>query len=137
MPTLNIEGRKVPVDDSFLKLSPDDQNSTVDEIHRSLQKPVTDPTLLAKLNTPDLKPIHIGAPDGSIVEFPAGTSDDTITAAMRKAYPPPADARRVTDPTLLAQLNGPDQPKSTLQTVREVIHAPTRALENGAFLGLG
>lgn len=37
-------------------------------------------------------PIHIAAPDGSIVEFPAGTSDAVMTAAMQKAYPPPAKA---------------------------------------------
>lgn len=36
MATLNIEGRTVNVDDSFLKLSPDEQNATVDEIHQSL-----------------------------------------------------------------------------------------------------
>lgn len=35
MATLNIEGRKVTVDDSFLKLSPEQQNATVDEIARS------------------------------------------------------------------------------------------------------
>jgi hypothetical protein len=122
--TLNIEGRKVDVDDSFLKLSPDQQNATVDEIHKSLQKPVTDPSILAKLNAPEPKPIHIGAPDGSIVEFPAGTSDDTIKSAMAKAYPAPA-----------AQAT--PEPKGILRTVREAIHAPTRALENGAFLGLG
>lgn len=69
-------------------------------------------------------PIHIGAPDGSVVEFPAGTSDDTIKTAMAKAYPPPAAP-------------APSEPKSTLQSIREAIHAPTRALENGAFLGLG
>src|ERR1019366_4267574 len=40
---------------------------------------------------------------------------------MRKAYPAPAAA----------------EPKGTLQTIREAVHAPTRALENGAFLGLG
>jgi hypothetical protein len=34
--TLNIEGRKVQVDDSFLKLSPEQQNATVDEIAKSL-----------------------------------------------------------------------------------------------------
>lgn len=84
--------------------------------------PVTDPALLAKLNAPDSTPIHIGAPDGSIVEFPAGTSDETINGAMRKAYPAPAAAA---------------EPKSTLQTIREAIHAPTRLLENGFFLGLG
>lgn len=32
MPVLNIEGRRVRVDDSFLQLSPDEQNRTVDEI---------------------------------------------------------------------------------------------------------
>lgn len=32
MPTLNIEGRKVKVDDSFLSLSPADQQKTVEEI---------------------------------------------------------------------------------------------------------
>lgn len=36
MPTLNIGGNKVKVGDDFLKLSPDDQNSTVEEIARSL-----------------------------------------------------------------------------------------------------
>lgn len=35
MPTLNIEGRNVQVDDSFLKLSSDQQNATVDEIAKS------------------------------------------------------------------------------------------------------
>ncbi|SIO53839.1 hypothetical protein SAMN05443247_07626 [Bradyrhizobium erythrophlei] len=111
---------------------------------------VTDPALLAKLNGPEPAragnpfeefrqkptnpfaefakpsaagggdPIHIGAPDGSIVQFPAGTNDETINAAMRRAYPPPAA-----------------EPKSTLQTIREAVHAPTRLLENGVFLGLG
>lgn len=36
MATLNIEGRKVTVDDAFLSLSPDEQNETVDEIAASL-----------------------------------------------------------------------------------------------------
>jgi hypothetical protein len=36
MPTLNIEGRKVKVDDSFLKLSPADQQATVEEIASQL-----------------------------------------------------------------------------------------------------
>lgn len=37
MATLDIEGRKVQVDDSFLKMSPDDQHSTVDEIAASFK----------------------------------------------------------------------------------------------------
>lgn len=44
MPTLNIEGHQVQVDDSFLQLSPDQQNATVDEIAKSLQgQPQGDP----------------------------------------------------------------------------------------------
>jgi hypothetical protein len=35
MPTLNIGGRKVKVDDSFLSLTPDQQNATVEEIAAS------------------------------------------------------------------------------------------------------
>lgn len=38
MPVLNIGGQRVTVDDSFLKLSPDEQNATVEEIARSLPK---------------------------------------------------------------------------------------------------
>lgn len=36
MATLNINGQKVKVDDSFLSLSPEQQNATVDEISKSL-----------------------------------------------------------------------------------------------------
>ncbi len=42
MATLNIEGRRVTVDDSFLKLSPEDQQSTVDEIASQLSGPPPD-----------------------------------------------------------------------------------------------
>jgi hypothetical protein len=41
MPTLNIGGRKVTVDDSFMSLSPDQQNATVDEIASSFPKTST------------------------------------------------------------------------------------------------
>lgn len=33
--------------------------------------------------------IYVAAPDGSYLQFPAGTSEDVMTAAMRSAYPPP------------------------------------------------
>ncbi|XUM19741.1 hypothetical protein ACRAVF_18930 [Bradyrhizobium oligotrophicum S58] len=83
-----------------------------------MANPVTDPALLAQLNAPE--PAQAAAPKGAI-----------------------------TDPALLAQLNGVAAPasaspvaslvaeKSTLQTIREAIHAPTRVLENGVMLGLG
>lgn len=88
MAVLNIQGHQVTVDDSFLKLSPEEQNSTVDEISKSL-------------------------PAASTTPAPAA----------------PASASTAATPT--------EQPKSTLQTIREAIDAPTRALENGATLGLG
>jgi hypothetical protein len=43
-------------------------------------------------------PIQIGAPDGSIVEFPGGTSDDVIRSAMAKAYPAPPQASAAVTP---------------------------------------
>jgi hypothetical protein len=82
-------------------------------------KRVTDPALLAALNAP-AAPIDVKAPDGSIVRFPAGTSDDTINGAMRKEFGGPTAA----------------EPKSALERIRDAIHAPTRALENGLFMGL-
>lgn len=36
MPTLQIEGKSVQVDDAFLKLSPEEQNATVEEIAKSI-----------------------------------------------------------------------------------------------------
>jgi hypothetical protein len=65
-------------------------------------------------------------------------TDPELLAALNAPEP----KQKVTDPALLAALNAPaapaaTEPKSTLQTIREAIHAPTRALENGAFLGLG
>lgn len=75
-------------------------------------------------------PIRIGAPDGSVIEFPAGTSDDTIKTVMAKNYPAPAVAQAPSAPVA-------EEPKSTLQTIREAIHAPTRVLENAFLFGLG
>lgn len=40
--------------------------------------------------------IEVEAPDGTIVEFPDGTSDETIAAAMRAAYPPAIAPARAT-----------------------------------------
>jgi hypothetical protein len=45
MPTLNIGGRSVQVDDSFLKLSSDQQNATVDEISKSFGSSSAEPSI--------------------------------------------------------------------------------------------
>lgn len=52
MPTLNIAGKKVTVGDDFLKLSPDEQNSTVDEIAKSIGATAQQPTPETQTETP-------------------------------------------------------------------------------------
>lgn len=90
MATLDINGRKVQVDDGFLKLSPDEQNATVEEIAKTLG--------------------------------PAPAAPAAAPQAQPAEQPAPAAA---------------PENKSTLQSIREAIHAPTRVLTNGFLLGLG
>ncbi|WFR98720.1 hypothetical protein [Rhizobium tumorigenes] len=56
MPVLNIGGKRVTVDDSFLKLTPDQQNDTVDEIAKTMgaapQPKLDQPTVKATVETP-------------------------------------------------------------------------------------
>jgi hypothetical protein len=73
MPTLNIQGHKVTVDDSFLSMSPDQQNAAVDEISKSLPAltpPADDAAARARAGiakaqeleslSPDAKAAHAG-----------------------------------------------------------------------------
>lgn len=60
-------------------------------------------------------PIQIQAPDGSIVEFPDGTSDDVISGAMRQTFggpetAPPQEPVKTTDKT--GRLSELDQAKA-------------------------
>jgi hypothetical protein len=89
MPILNIEGKRVTVDDSFLSLSPEEQNATVDEIAQSMR--------LGKGETRQAEgnPTLEGYQDatGQIVKEPAPTADsrdgkgifEKIDAGMRGA----------------------------------------------------
>src|SRR5258708_6748211 len=81
--TLNIEGRKVNVDDSFSRLSPEDQDKTVDEIHASLSKgsAVANQADRSGPNT-----INVQGPDGSNFIFPAGTPTGEIRSALENHY---------------------------------------------------
>lgn len=65
--------------------------------------------------------IHVQAPDGSVIQFPAGTPDATINSVMASEY---------------GNKKAPEE-KGALQSIREAVHAPTRILENGLFMGLG
>lgn len=53
-------------------------------------------------------PFHIQAPDGSLVEFPAGTSDDVIKNVMAKEYPKPEGSGylKTADDAIRALANG-------------------------------
>ena len=66
MPTLNIGGRRVKVDDSFLSLSPDQQNATVEEIAASFTAPA-EPAMQS-----DPAPAYdaMGAPTGAEARAP-------------------------------------------------------------------
>lgn len=58
MATLNIDGRKVTVDDGFLKLSPEQQNATVEEIASSFKTTNTGASSVedGRLNTVTVRP---------------------------------------------------------------------------------
>lgn len=60
MPTLNIEGHQVQVDDSFMSLTPEQQNATVDEIAKSLGGPkqpvAVDPATNQPPGVPEFNP---------------------------------------------------------------------------------
>jgi hypothetical protein len=62
MPTLNIEGHQVQVDDSFLQLTPDQQNATVEEIAKSLGAGVQSADARAKAGIARAQAIQNGAP---------------------------------------------------------------------------
>lgn len=91
-------------------------------------------------------PVRIQAPDGSLVEFPAGTADDVITSVMAKSFPPPAPpliagavAAAPADVRAPAQAAAPDGTSfaDKIRSVREAVHAPTRILANNFLLGSG
>jgi hypothetical protein len=87
MATLNIEGRRVTVDDSFLKLSPDQQQSTVDDIASSLAGPAPDKYQQAAADEKaDLKAKGIDEDAGMTRRLAHGATlgaDSTILAAMQ------------------------------------------------------
>jgi hypothetical protein len=74
-----------------------------------------------ELTAPDGGTYHVDAPDERAAAAALG---QMLGASKAPAQATPAAAPAAEAP-------------STLQTIREAIHAPTRSLENGAFLGLG
>ena len=106
---LNIAGKRVRVDDSFRTMPHDAQNQAVDEIASQIfeiqgndgqnyEGKGTSPEQLrvtnkfAKYaqqpNADSANIIEVELPDGSIAEFPAGTSNEVMKSALAKRYPP-------------------------------------------------
>lgn len=81
MATLNIEGRKVTVDDGFLKLSPEAQNATVEEIAKTLApSPAAQPTAPAAATPAEI-------PAAATAPAPAGEKG-TLTRIREAIHAP-------------------------------------------------
>lgn len=74
MPTLNIEGRKIKVDDSFLQMSPEEQSRTVDEIANQLGVTAQAPAASAKTGRVE-GPKDEGSAGRSVDSFGRGAAD--------------------------------------------------------------
>jgi hypothetical protein len=113
MATLTIEGHKVTVDDSFLKLSPDQQNATVEEIAKSLgaapqqAAPVkVDPTTMQPAGVPEYQPPgvsgydpqtgNVSSANDRVGAFITGANDVPILGPAMKAGTSAAAAGLVT-----------------------------------------
>lgn len=62
MPTITVEGRKVNVGEEFFRLSPEEQDATVDEIAGSLSAPA------APTNEAGMRPSSVGVPQSRLTE---------------------------------------------------------------------
>lgn len=94
-----------------------------------------------------MDPIEIEGPDGAIIEFPAGTDDATIQAAMAEAYPtdpdsltPPEPAADEANQDMQRDLNvdadGNIQYERTWEGVNELQAAEIqRMMQEGTYMG--
>jgi len=77
---LAVEEKSAPADISFDDLIPGKSTSKA--------IPVSDPALIAQLekNAKNAETIKVEAPNGTIVEFPDGTSRDVVEAEMQRRF---------------------------------------------------
>src|SRR5690606_14060528 len=90
MPTLNINGRRVQVDESFLSLPPEQQEATVNEIARSLGAVGESPA------APEPTPPS----GGNLADFLAGFPSEfggQVPAAPEPVAPPKPETNLLTD----------------------------------------
>ncbi|MDG4903500.1 MULTISPECIES: hypothetical protein [unclassified Mesorhizobium] len=94
---LEINGHLVEVDGSFRAMPREQQQTTVDEIAKSL--PTDGPWTKYGSSASSPNVTQVKAPDGSIVEFPAGTSDDDMAKAMQETFGGPAGSAPTQKPS--------------------------------------
>lgn len=102
MPTLNIGGKKVKVDDSFLKLSPEQQNATVDEIAHKISAAPAAPQQASP--PPGLVPGSREYADWAAQAARAGQKLPQVSGPAPTGEPP-AEAPNLTNSTI-ATVNG-------------------------------
>ncbi|MGO7380734.1 hypothetical protein ACC764_10115 [Rhizobium ruizarguesonis] len=99
MATILVNGQQLTVDDSFLSLSPDDQNFLVDELSRRLPPPVDSlPPPVDKSHIGQLWPISRDADGNRYFDSDAG-----ILGALKRSVMLPGDVY-----SGKVQMNGPD-----------------------------
>jgi len=107
MAKLNINGKTVTVDDSFLKLSPEEQNSTVDEIAKSLGSApplAAAPTAPVAASTQASSMPPVGAFDA--MGNPTGIQDEPLPANTMPYGEQMAHVGRAADNTVRTIANG-------------------------------
>lgn len=126
MPTLTIEGRKVKVDDSFLSLSPEQQNATVEEIAASLGvAPANQSKAGRGHDVPEFDPGIPGYnPETGMVERDAGRTGTALFGLLEGvpvAGPALVKGAQYGASALGAALSGEDRERveAQMQTMRE------------------
>lgn len=90
MPTLEVNGREVEIDESFLAMSPAEQERTVDEIALSLSRQAPDGSRVdpGHANVPEFQPVGVEGynPETGMVEHSQGMTG-TAVGAMPEGVP--------------------------------------------------
>jgi hypothetical protein len=110
MPTLTVDGRDVQVDEAFLKLSPEQQNATVDEIARSMGSAQQPGTALEK---PGGVVANLGAGGNKMIADAVGAPVDAMSWFLNKA----AEHFGRKEPLITAPVGGSESIKSAFGLV--------------------
>lgn len=138
MTTLNIAGKNVTVSDDFLKLSPDQQNATVDEIAGKLA-PKVDPATMQPAGVPEYVPPGVKGYDPRTGEVAPGqytTGNDlglAFTSSVLNGVPVAGPALKEGVDTLGAKLGAAMSGKSEADVRYASDQATDRAVHDNPY----